>query len=151
MWPVATGVTDSTLSVIVLVDPTDGAAEEYTQVYPTATGNCSAAAGTTPGAELAVGPEVTLEFAPEVAPMRAVAGAEVVEVDVPADVLHPARTSPVIAASAAFAVMCRPCVFTPAAYSRRLLCGPETAKLARHRELAAADDLTPARLDPRRA
>jgi hypothetical protein len=125
LWPVVTGVTDSTRSVIVLVDPVDGTLEEYTQEYPTATGNCSASAGTTPGAELAVGPEVTPEFAPEVAVPPAVAGAEV---DVPADVLHPARISPVIVASAAFAVMCRPCVFTPAAYSRRLLRGPETAK-----------------------
>jgi len=130
---VATRVTDSTLSVIVLVDPTDGTAEEYTQEFPTATGNCSAAAGTTPGAEFEVAPEVAPEFAPEVAALLPVAGAEV---DVLADVLHPARTSPVIAASAAFAVMCRPCVFTPAAYSRRLLRGPETAKLARHREVA---------------
>lgn len=129
MWPVVTGVTDSTRSVIVLVDPVDGTLEEYTQEYPTATGNCSAAAGTTPGAELAVGPEVTPEFAPEVAVLPAVAGAEVgVPADVPADVLHPARISPVIAASAAFAVMCRPCVFTRAAYSRRLARGPKTAK-----------------------
>jgi hypothetical protein len=118
---------------MVLVDPTNGAAAEYTQEFPTATGNCSAAAGTTPGAELEVAPEVTLEFAPEVAALLPVAGAEV---DVLADVLHPARTSPVIAASAAFAVMCRTCVFTHAAYSRRLWRGPETAKLARHREVA---------------
>lgn len=136
------------MSVIVLVDPTDGAAEEYTQEYPTATGNCSAAAGTTPGAELALGPEVTREFAadPEVAALLAVAGPEV---DVLADVLHPAKASPVIAASAAFAVMCRTCVFTPAAYSRRLLRGPETAKTGATPGMPAADDLAPARLDPR--
>ena len=89
-------------------------------MLPTATGNASAVAGTTPAAEPAFEPDA---FAPEVvmAPDGALLAVAVAgpEVDVLAEVEQPARTSPVIATSAARAAVYRRCVFTTGSVSPR--------------------------------
>jgi uncharacterized membrane protein (DUF373 family) len=87
--------------VTVLVGPPDDTLESYTQVFPTATGNGSDAADTTPPE-----PGVALEVA-------AWPGAVVDEAapDVAADVPQPARASPATVARATVACLDRVCLF----------------------------------------
>jgi hypothetical protein len=92
--------------VTVLVDPVDGTLESYTHVFPTATGNGSDAADTTPPE-----PGAALEVAAWPGAVVDEAAPDVAAPDVAADVPQPARASPATVARAIVASLDRVCLF----------------------------------------